>query len=142
MVILLQFIKLPSIGTGLQTVPIVDTTEHRFQDIFRLPHVMLGALAIFLYVGAEVAIGSFLVNYLSQPDIGRMTLETAGKALALYWGGAMVGRFAGAVILRKDRAPKVLAFAAACAFLLVVFSMSSFGSIAAIGIILVGLFLL
>ena len=140
MAILLQFIKLPSIGTGLQTAPLVDFTEHRFQNIFKLPHVLLGAFAIFLYVGAEVAIGSFLVNYLTQPEIGRMTLEMAGKALALYWGGAMVGRFAGAVILRKDRARKVLASAAACAFLLVVLSIASSGSIAAISIILVGLF--
>ena len=139
-VILLQFIKLPSIGIGLQTIPVVDFTEHRIRNIFKLPHVLLGALAIFLYVGAEVAIGSFLVNYLTQPEIGHMTLEMAGKALALYWGGAMMGRFAGAVILRKDRARKVLAFAAACAFLLVILSMGSFGNIAAISIILVGLF--
>jgi FHS family L-fucose permease-like MFS transporter len=140
MALFLQFVKFPSIGTGLQTTPLIDFTEHRLRNIFKLPHVLLGALAIFLYVGAEVAIGSFLVNYLVLPDTGALTVETAGKALALYWGGAMVGRFAGAVILRKDRARIVLASAAACAFLLVLISMCSSGGMAAISIILVGLF--
>lgn len=140
MAVLLQFIKLPAIGSGLQTAPLLDFREDRFRNIFKLPHVLLGALAIFLYVGAEVAIGSFLVNYLTLPNIGSMTLETAGKALALYWGGTMVGRFAGAIILRKPRARAVLASAAACAFLLVLLSMGSSGRIAAISIILVGLF--
>ena len=140
MAILLQFIKLPFIGTGLQTVPLVDFAEDRLRNLLQLPHVLLGAVAIFLYVGAEVAIGSFLVNYMALPEIKSMTVETAGKALALYWGGAMMGRFAGAIILRKDCARMLLASAAAFAFTLVFVSMCSVGNIAAISIILVGLF--
>ncbi len=137
---LLNFLRLPAIGDGLQTKLTVDFQEYRFQNIFKLPHVLLGAIAIFVYVGAEVAVGSFLVNYLGLPDIGSMTVESAGKVLALYWGGAMVGRFAGAVILRKPRARPVLACAAICAFLLVLTSMASVGNIAVISVVLIGLF--
>ena len=61
---------------------------------------MLGAVAIFVYVGGEVAIGSFLVNFLGMPNIGGLSAERAGYYLSFYWGGAMVGRFIGAVVMR------------------------------------------
>ncbi len=62
-------------------------------------HLVLGAIAIFVYVGGEVSIGSFLVNYLGQPFIAGLKEADAGKYVALYWGGAMIGRFFGSILL-------------------------------------------
>ncbi len=81
--------------------------------------LVLGAIGIFVYVGAEVAIGSFLVNYLSRPEIGAMPVKTAARYVSLYWGGAMVGRFVGSSVLQKVRTGAVLGAAAVAAFLLV-----------------------
>lgn len=72
-----------------------------FGAALRHRHMRLGVLAIFLYVGAEVATGSFLINYISLPHIGNMTVATAAVYVSLYWGGAMLGRFAGAALLTK-----------------------------------------
>jgi FHS family L-fucose permease-like MFS transporter len=62
--------------------------------------VRFGALALFVYVGAEVSIGSILVSYLQEPETLALTAQSAGERLSLYWGGAMVGRFAGAWLLK------------------------------------------
>ncbi len=62
-------------------------------------HLVLGAIGIFVYVGGEVSIGSFLVNYISQPFILGVKEAEAAKYVALYWGGAMVGRFFGSILL-------------------------------------------
>ena len=62
-------------------------------------HLVLGAIGIFVYVGAEVSIGSFLVNYLNQPYIAGLKEADAGKFVSLYWGGAMIGRFFGSITL-------------------------------------------
>ena len=61
-------------------------------------HLVLGAVAIFLYVGGEVAIGSFLVNYFKEPAIGGLTESAGARLVSFYWGGAMVGRFTGSAI--------------------------------------------
>ncbi|MBV8817679.1 MAG: sugar MFS transporter, partial [Acidobacteriaceae bacterium] len=74
---------------------------HRQGSIWKIRHLVLGAVGIFVYVGAEVAIGSFLVNYFSQSYIGNMTEKAATAYVSFYWGGAMVGRFIGAAILQK-----------------------------------------
>ncbi len=79
------------------------------------PQLFLAALGIFLYVGAEVAIGSFLINYFQLPAIGNLTAAAAARYVALYWGGAMVGRFIGSAILRRYSTGVVLGFAAAVA---------------------------
>jgi FHS family L-fucose permease-like MFS transporter len=100
----------------------------------------MGALGIFTYVGAEVAIGSFLVNYMEQPNIGNLTAEIAAKYLTFYWGGAMIGRFIGSAVLQKTPTRMVLGFNALVAALLVCVSMMSSGSIAMWTILLVGLF--
>jgi FHS family L-fucose permease-like MFS transporter len=91
-------------------------------------------------VGAEVSIGSFLVNYFSQPDIGNISEKAAAGYVSLYWLGAMIGRFIGSGILQKVRTGIVLGSAAIVAFLLVCASMLSFGHIAMWTIIFVGLF--
>jgi FHS family L-fucose permease-like MFS transporter len=103
-------------------------------------HLVLGAFGIFCYVGAEVAIGSYLVNFLSLGEIGGLAEAEAAKYVSLYWGGAMVGRFIGAVVMRKIKPGKVLAFNALCAAALVVVTLLSTGPVAMFAILAVGLF--
>ena len=93
-----------------------------------------------MYVGAEVAIGSMLVNYLASPAVGGLTEAGAAKLLAYYWGGAMVGRFIGAVVMQKISGGYVLAFNACVAIILILLSLSSTGSVALWTILGVGLF--
>ena len=109
-------------------------------SIWRHRHLVLGAIAIFVYVGAEVSIGSFLVNYFKMPDIGGLTEVDAAKWVSFYWGGAMVGRFTGSALLRKLSPGKVLGGAAVIASALVWTSVATTGNIAMGSIILVGLF--
>jgi MFS transporter, FHS family, L-fucose permease len=103
-------------------------------------HLVLGALGIFIYVGAEVSIGSFLVNYFSQPDIGGLTPKDAAALVSFYWGGAMVGRFIGSALMQKLNPGKVLGGSAMMACLLVTASILTSGHVAMWSIILVGLF--
>lgn len=103
-------------------------------------HLVFGAICIFLYVGAEVAIGSFLVNYMAQPEIAGFDEATAAKYIAYYWGGAMVGRFIGAAVMQYVAAGKVLAFNACMAILLIIVSVNSTGMVAVWAILGVGLF--
>lgn len=102
--------------------------------------ILFGVLAIFAYVGAEVAIGSVLVNYLSQASVLGTTEAKAGKLVALYWGGAMVGRFVGSFILSRFPAGKVLATFAIIAIGLAGLAMVLSGQFAAIAILSIGLF--
>jgi FHS family L-fucose permease-like MFS transporter len=102
-------------------------------------HLVLGALAIFLYVGAEVSIGSVLVSFMSQPEIGGLSERAAGGYLSLYWGGAMVGRFVGAALLRMFDPGRVLACCAVGAVLLLTVSMLASGSVAMGSALAVGL---
>jgi FHS family L-fucose permease-like MFS transporter len=104
------------------------------------PHLVLGALGIFIYVGAEVSIGSFLVNYFSQPDIGGLSPKDAAALVSFYWGGAMVGRFVGSALMQKLNPGRVLGGAAMLACLLVTASILTTGHVAMWSIILVGLF--
>ncbi len=108
--------------------------------LWKQRHLVLGVVGIFVYVGAEVAIGSFLVNYFSQPNIGAMTEKTAAVYVSFYWGFAMIGRFIGAAILQKIKAGNLLGIVAIVACALVVISMLTFGHLAMWSIILVGLF--
>ena len=103
-------------------------------------HLLLGALAIFLYVGAEVSMGSFLTNYFNRPEIGNLTLKDAADMLKYYWGGAMIGRFIGSAVLQRLKPGAVLGFNALVAALLVVISMLTLGQTAMWSILLVGLF--
>ncbi|HEX6803838.1 MAG TPA: sugar MFS transporter [Terriglobales bacterium] len=109
-------------------------------SLWKYRHLVLGAVGIFTYVGAEVAIGSFLINYLSQPSIGNISELKASQYVSYYWGGAMVGRFVGSAILQKVKTSTVLGTAAIVACLLVTASMLSFGQAAVWTIIAVGLF--
>jgi FHS family L-fucose permease-like MFS transporter len=109
-------------------------------SVWRHPRLVLGAIAVFLYVGAEVAIGSLMTNYFNQKVIGNLPLQRAAVYLQYYWGGAMLGRFAGAALLRRLRTPRLLAIAAAIAAVLVAISVFTLGNVAMWSLILVGLF--
>jgi FHS family L-fucose permease-like MFS transporter len=109
-------------------------------SIWKHPNLVMGALGIFTYVGAEVAIGSFLVNYLHEPFIANLDLETAAKYLSFYWGGAMVGRFVGSWVLQQVSPRLVLAANALIAALLVCVSMMTTGNVAMVSILAIGFF--
>jgi FHS family L-fucose permease-like MFS transporter len=79
-----------------------DKIEHGLGAL-KHPHTVLGMLAIFMYVGGEVTVGSALINYLGLPKLGGLAHEAASKYLAFYWGGLMVGRFMGAFALSAIR---------------------------------------
>ena len=99
-----------------------------------------GALCIFLYVGGEVAIGSLIVNYLMQPSVLAISGEAAGKHVSYYWGGAMVGRFIGAYLLRLFAPGKVLACAAGAVILLLTISANTVGMLSGWSLLAIGLF--
>ncbi|GIU67799.1 glucose/galactose MFS transporter [Candidatus Phycosocius spiralis] len=101
---------------------------------------VLGAGAIFLYVGAEVTVGSFMINFLHQPHVLNIQLEEAAKLLAFYWGGAMVGRFVGSALLTRFPAAHLLLLAAATAACLATLAVLSGGHVAAIAALSIGLF--
>ncbi len=110
-------------------------------SLTRHPHLVLGVAGIFLYVGAEVAIGSLLINYLTQPEIGNISRTLAATLVGFcYWGGAMAGRFLGSAILQRLETRTVLAIAAIMACLLVCTSMLTLGLVAMWSLILVGFF--
>jgi FHS family L-fucose permease-like MFS transporter len=117
-----------------------DSTHHTLMDALRHSHVLFGVLAIFFYVGAEVSIGSFLVNYLSLPEIGHMSELQAAHYVSLYWGGAMVGRLAGSALLVIINPRKLLAVFAGVAGLLVLTTMLTHGDVAMVSVIAIGLF--
>ena len=106
---------------------------------WRFRHLVLGAVGIFVYVGAEVSIGSFLVSFFADPTIAGLEESEAAKYIAYYWGGAMIGRFIGAVVMQKISAGKVLCFNAIFAVALILVAVLSSGSIAMVAILLVGL---
>src|SRR5271163_4794648 len=110
-------VKTPYVGLGIALIvlaaaigsfklPKIPQAQHQLgvkvdDSIWRHRNLILGAIGIFVYVGAEVSIGSFMVNYLSQPEIGGLTEKVAASFVAFYWGGAMVGRFIGSALLQK-----------------------------------------
>jgi FHS family L-fucose permease-like MFS transporter len=112
---------------------------HSFELLTR-PRFGFGALCIFLYVGGEVAIGSLIVSYLMQGNVLGIGAEQAGKHVPFYWGGAMVGRFVGAYVLRIVAPGKVLAGAAAAVIVLIAISSRTEGQLSAWSLLAVGLF--
>ena len=109
-------------------------------SLFNHPHLYLGAIAIFIYVGAEVSIGSFLVKYFAEPTIAGLPLEQGAKLVTFYWAGMMVGRFAGSAVMQRVAANKLLAWSGIGAFLMVLASVLGTGYFALVTILCVGLF--
>ncbi len=116
------------------------TSAHPYREALRHRNLFFGVPAIFLYVGAEVAIGSFMINYISDPDIGAMPEIRAANFVSLYWGGAMVGRFVGSLLLQRVDPRRLLALFAAIAALLVATTMLSHGAVAVASVVAIGLF--
>ena len=117
-----------------------DDSRHTFFDALAHARVWFGMLAIFVYVGAEVSIGSFMINYISLPGIGDMPEARAAGFVSLYWGGAMIGRFAGSALLTRIDARKLLCAFAVIAGLLVLTTMLTHGHVAMWSVIAIGLF--
>ena len=151
-----QAVRLPYVGLALTLfllagavalfkLPRVPSAEgdsddaHSIRDALRIKHLALGVLAIFVYVGAEVSIGSFLVNFLEQPTIGGLDSVSAARHVSYYWGGAMVGRFAGSLVLRRLDAGKLLGACAAVAATLVFIAHVASGPLAMWSLLAVGL---
>src|SRR5229473_2027168 len=149
-------VKTPYVGLGIALVvlaiaigsfklPKIEHAQHKVGEkvndsIWKHPNLIFGAISIFVYVGAEVSIGSFLVNYFSQPEIGGLTEKVTASFVAFYWGGAMVGRFIGSALLQKMSTGRLLGICAVCAGALVAISMLTTGHTAMYSIILVGFF--
>jgi FHS family L-fucose permease-like MFS transporter len=109
-------------------------------DLLKRPRFAFGTLGIFLYVGAEVAIGSYIVLYLTQNDVLGIDQVSAGHLVGLYWGGAMIGRFIGSAILRVFSPGKVLATYALVNVLLLLVSANTTGDVAGYSLLAIGLF--
>jgi FHS family L-fucose permease-like MFS transporter len=103
-------------------------------------HLVLGAVAIFLYVGGEVSIGSFLINFLGEGHVAGLSAADAAPYVSYYWGGAMVGRFIGFAVMRKVSPGKALAFNSAAVIALVLLAIFGSGHLAMWSILAVGLF--
>ncbi|GAB3020743.1 sugar MFS transporter [Bowmanella dokdonensis] len=128
------FLKLPVIEHH-------DTPDvHANDSIWSHKALVFGALGIFLYVGAEVSIGSFLVNYFAQPHIAGLNEHQASQMVSYYWGGAMVGRFVGAALTRMIAPIYVLATNALMAIVLLITTINSSGELAMWSVIGVGFF--
>jgi MFS transporter, FHS family, L-fucose permease len=140
--IIFAMLKLPEIkSTGRQFVkPDKIASDDEHDSAWGFKHLLLGAAGIFVYVGAEVCIGSFLINFLGEPLIAGLEPKDAGKYVSFYWGGAMVGRFIGAAVMQKIQPGNVLAFNAITAAVLVLTTIFGSGSVAMWAILSVGLF--
>jgi MFS transporter, FHS family, L-fucose permease len=124
-------------------LPVVKEDSVGFFDSLKLlgqPRVLFGTVSLFVYVGAEVSIGSILANYLQLPSTLHVDAQTAGERLSFYWGGAMVGRFIGSYLLNHVSPGKLLAGFAVMAGALTLISMGTTGDIAGWSLIAVGLF--
>jgi FHS family L-fucose permease-like MFS transporter len=124
----------------LVETPMPPTPILRAFNLLARPRFAFGTLCIFLYVGGEVAIGSLIVNYLMQPSVLGMAAAQAGKHVSVYWGGAMLGRFIGAYLLRLFAPGKVLAWAAAAVIALLTISANTVGIISGWSLLAIGLF--
>jgi MFS transporter, FHS family, L-fucose permease len=130
---------------GSFKLPKIETAAYRSGDkindsIWKHRNLVLGAVGIFAYVGAEVSIGSFLVNYFGQSDIANLSAKNAAGFVSFYWGGSMVGRFLGAGLLRRFRPGSLLGVCAIAAATLLAISMTVTGHLAMWTILAVGLF--
>jgi len=133
--ILIATSKLPQIEAATTRIG-----ENVDDSIWKHPSLLFGAIGIFAYVGAEVSIGSFLVNYFGLPEIASLPARTAAGYVSLYWGGAMIGRFLGALLLRRFRPASLLVLCTIAAATLVTASMILGGHTAMWSILAVGLF--
>ncbi|MCK5443911.1 MAG: sugar MFS transporter [Maribacter sp.] len=127
-----SFLKLPQV---------IETGGEKVKgNVLKFRQLRLGAIALMLYVGAEVAIGSFIINFLAEPNIAGFTEKTAATYIPLYWGGLMVGRFLGSAILQRVSAQKVLLIAAVASVVLLAITILTNGYVSMWSMLAVGLF--
>jgi len=129
--------KLPALTEATEQA---DHQKHTLREALRHPHVLFGVFAIFFYVGSEVSVGSFMVNYLSMPSIGNFSEQQATHYVSAYWTLAMVGRFIGSALMMKLSPRKLLAGFGAVNVLLVAITIMTSGSLAVYSIVAIGLF--
>ncbi|GGP26650.1 sugar MFS transporter [Silvimonas amylolytica] len=138
---------------GLVRLPVIKEVEgadeatrakeqriHGKKSVWEFRHLVLGAIGIFAYVGAEVGIGSFMVSLMGQPQIAGLSPESAGKYLAIYWGAAMVGRFIGSALMTKINPARILTANALINAVLIGIAILVGGKTAMWSLIAVGLF--
>ena len=156
--LIFAFIKLPKV--------MQESPKAGYLSLLKNKLMLMGALGIFVYVGAEVAIGSFLVNYFSDMNLAVIVMENEmmmniantiasvfnktfsnsdpksllGIFIIFYWGGAMIGRFIGAYLTKIMDAGKVLSIFASLAILMILISINTQGLISMWSILAVGLF--
>ena len=140
--VIFALIKLPAIKDAGQLAANIEnvTFDELHDSAWGYKHLVLGAIGIFVYVGGEVSIGSFLINFMGEPAIAGLAEKDAGKYVSFYWGGAMVGRFIGAAVMQKVQPGKVLTINAVTAAVLVLITMTGSGSVAMWTLLSVGLF--
>src|SRR5690606_480258 len=133
--LLVSLLSLPKISNHATRLSSTDGPAQR--GIFSFRNLNFGLVGIFMYVGAEVAIGTFLTNYVAD----RLHIEEhrANNYVAFYWGGMLIGRLIGAMVLKVLRPENVLVYASTLSVLLIVLSISSGGYFSAWTMIAVGL---
>lgn len=133
-------LALPNMDMAHQNTSEGSTDNQTAQSPLQHRHLVLGAIGIFVYVGGEVSIGSFLVNFFGETHIAGLTESQAAGYIAYYWGGAMVGRFIGAALMQKVSATKLLAVNSMASITLIAIAITTSGSLAMWSILLVGFF--
>ncbi|MBN8839041.1 MAG: sugar MFS transporter [Sphingomonadales bacterium] len=118
---------------------LADESVLKAFGLLKRPRFAFGAGCIFLYVGAEVAIGSLIVSYLMQPDVMALSDQAAGKHVPFYWGGALIGRFIGAWLLTRVSPGKVVASVAVGAITLILISANAHGAVSGWALLAIGL---
>ena len=134
---LFAVLRLPAVGASETASAAKDSG--RETRVWSHRHLVLGVVAIFVYVGGEVAIGSLLVNFMMDPTVGGLPQQVAGQHLSYYWGGAMVGRFVGALAMVYLKPGRVLAFNATAAVVLLLVAVASAGHTAMWSVLAIGL---
>lgn len=129
--------RLPELGAATRRV---NAEERRNLSLWNHRNLVLGVVAIFVYLIAEIGVGSLFINFASQPDIANVTHDQAADYLKYVWGGMMVGRFAGAWIMRWIAPEKVLAAFALGAFVVMTIASFAHGPSAMYAMMAVGLF--
>jgi FHS family L-fucose permease-like MFS transporter len=135
--VLFAFARLPKIEHADDGVVQLDSTTKT--SVLAHSHLLMGAIGIFLYVGGEVSIGSFLINFIGEPHIAALSPADAAHYVSYYWGGAMIGRFVGFAVMRYVSPGKTLAFNAAVSMALIMVAIFGHGQAAMWAIIAVGL---
>lgn len=125
--------RLPKVATH------PESESEKRDSVWRHPLLTLGVVAIFVYVGAEVAVGSFLTNYIASPHVKGIATADAAKLLPFYWGGLMVGRFIGSGLMKAVHPSVLLAINSVGAVIAILVSINSTGDLALWSMLLVGL---